>query len=297
MLLALAAAPAAAATLTVEGVVSPAWVERGGLRLPLAVGMTLRDKDRIRTGPGSRALLRMAEGSAVKLGENAALTVDDLHEQPGLRMRRLVRASLDVARGAFRFTTDVFIRRPAERDVKIRITTITAGIRGTDVWGKSEGERDIVCLVEGRIAVSHPQTGEFTMAEPLSFFIAPRKAKPLPVAPVDRRQLEQWANETEMKPGSGGARRGGRFRVEAASAPDQRGALATYDRLREAGYPAVIAPVAKEGAVEYRVRIVGLASERDARAVAEQLKALGVTEAAVGTQDPPRESGTSNSRR
>lgn len=281
MLLALATAPAAASTLTVEGVVSPAWVERGGARLPLKVGMALKDKDNIHTGPGSRALLRMAEGSAVRLGENAVLTVDDLAEKQGIRTRKLVTATLDVVRGAFRYTSDVFIKRPAERDLKIRITTITAGIRGTDVWGKSEGERDIVCLIEGRIAVHHPQAGEFTMAEPLSFFIAPRKAKPLPVAPVDRKQLEQWADETEMKPGGGAARRGGRFRVEVASAPEQKAALADYDRLRAAGYPAVIHLVAREGAVEYRVRIVNVPSERDARAVVEKLKLLGMTEAAV----------------
>lgn len=115
MLLALATAPAAASTLTVEGVVSPAWVERGGARLPLEVGMALKDKDSIHTGPGSRALLRMAD----------------------------------------------------------------------------------------------------------------------------------------------------------------------YDRLRAAGYPAVIHPVAREGAVEYRVRIVNVPSERDARAVVEKLKSLGMTEAAV----------------
>ncbi|HSB48795.1 MAG TPA: hypothetical protein VLD15_04705, partial [Burkholderiales bacterium] len=65
--LALLGAPAAAQTLTVEGVVSPAWVERGGARLPLAVGMQLNDRDRVVTGSGSRALLRLAEGSAVKL--------------------------------------------------------------------------------------------------------------------------------------------------------------------------------------------------------------------------------------
>ncbi|MGH8640405.1 MAG: hypothetical protein ACRET6_01775, partial [Burkholderiales bacterium] len=72
-LLALLAAPAFAQTLTVEGVVSPAWVERGGARLPLAVGMRLNDKDRVVTGAGSRLLLRLAEGSAVKLGENATV--------------------------------------------------------------------------------------------------------------------------------------------------------------------------------------------------------------------------------
>jgi len=281
MLLALATVPAAASTLTIEGVASPAWLERGGVRLPLAAGMRLADKDRVVTGPGARVLLRMAEGSAIKLGENAVLAVDDLADKRGPDVARLVTASLDVVRGAFRFTTDIFGKRKASRDVKFRISTITAGIRGTDVWGKSAEDRDIVCLIEGRIGVEHGGR-QFTMAEPLSFFIAPRKDKPLPVAPVDRKQLETWATETDIAPGSGGARRGGRYHVDASVAPDQKTALDAYDRLRAAGYPAVIRPAKKEdGGEEYRVRIQNLPTRQDAGATAEKLKALGLAEAAV----------------
>jgi len=281
MLLALATVPAAASTLTIEGVASPAWLERGGVRLPLAAGMRLADKDRVVTGPGARVLLRMAEGSAIKLGENVVLAVDDLADKRGPDVARLVTASLDVVRGAFRFTTDIFGKRKASRDVKFRISTITAGIRGTDVWGKSAEDRDIVCLIEGRIGVEHGGR-QFTMAEPLSFFIAPRKDKPLPVAPVDRKQLETWATETDIAPGSGGARRGGRYHVDASVAPDQKTALDAYDRLRAAGYPAVIRPAKKEdGGEEYRVRIQNLPTRQDARATAEKLKALGLAEAAV----------------
>ncbi|MGH8660549.1 MAG: FecR family protein, partial [Burkholderiales bacterium] len=196
--LALLGAPAAAQTLTVEGVVSPAWVERGGARLPLAVGMQLNDRDRIVTGSGSRALLRLAEGSAVKLGENASLVVSGLADKSEAGVARLVSASLDVVRGAFRFTTGIFGRPASGRDVRVRVSTVTAGIRGTDLWGKSDERRDLVCLIEGSISVSHAQTGEFTMADPLSFFVAPRAAAPLPVAPVDPNQLKEWAEETEI---------------------------------------------------------------------------------------------------
>lgn len=273
---------AAAQALTVEGVASPAWLERSGVRLPLAAGMRLANKDRVVTGPGARALLRMAEGSAIKLGENAVLAVDDLADKRGPDLARLVTASLDVARGAFRFTTGLFVKSNARRDVKVRISTITAGIRGTDVWGKSAEDRDIVCLIEGSIGVEHGGS-QFTMAEPLSFFIAPRKSKPLPVAPVDRKQLETWATETDIAPGSGGARRGGRYHVDASVAPDQKTALDAYDRLRAAGYPAVIRPAKKaDGGEEYRVRISNLPTQRDAAAAAEKLKALGLAEAAIG---------------
>lgn len=281
-LLALFAAPGIAQTLAVEGVVSPAWVERGDSRVPLAAGMQLKDRDRIVTGPGARALLRMSEGSAVKLGENASLAVDGLSDKTGLDASRLVTASLEVARGAFRFTTGIFGKRSAQRDVKVRIATITAGIRGTDLWGKSDQNRDLVCLIEGRIAVNHPQAGEFTMADPLSFFVAPRQNRPLPVAPVDPKQLKEWATETEIAPGSGGARRSGRYQVDASVSPDQKAALAAYDTLRAAGYPAVLRPAKKEdSSTEYRVRVQNFATQQDAAATVEKLMALGLAEAAV----------------
>ena len=283
-LAALLMAPAAGATLSVEGAVSPAWVERAGSteRFPLEVGMTLRNQDRVVTGAGSRALLKLADGSAVKLGENAVVNLDGLAEKQNERARRLVTASLDVARGAFRFTTGIFSRQAFERDVKIRVATVTAGIRGTDLWGKSDDQRDLVCLLEGRISVSHAQTGEITMSEPLAFFVAPRQQAPLPVGKADAAQMQQWAAETELGTVAGGAQRGGRFRVEVSTAPDQQAALRDYDAVRRAGFPAVIQPVKGAAAAEYRVRIVNLLSERDAQAVAEKVKALGLAGAAVG---------------
>ena len=283
MLLSLASATAAASTLTVEGVVSPAWVERGGARMPLAVGMQLSDRDRVVTGGGSRALLRMAEGSAVKLGENASLVVSDIADRASAGAARLVTASLDVVRGAFRFTTGVFGSSAAGRDVKIRISTVTAGIRGTDLWGRSDERRDLVCLIEGAISVSHAQTGEFTMADPLSFFVAPRNEKPLPVAAVDPKQLNEWAAETEIQAGAGGARRGGRHFVTASVSVDQKSALAAYHALRAAGYPAVVRPVkSDDGTLSYPVRVPNLGTPQDAAVTAAKLKALGMPDATVG---------------
>ena len=284
LLAALAAIPATAATMSVEGAVSPAWVERadGSERVPLAVGMTLKNRDRVVTGPQSRALLKLADGSAVKLGADAVLNLDGLAEKRHGRARRLVTASLDVVQGAFRFTTGVFARLTAERDVTITVNSVQAGIRGTDLWGKSDAERDLVCLIEGRISVTHAQTGEITMAEPQTFFVAPRRQAPLPVGKVEEGRLKQWAAETELDSVTGGARRGGRFRVDVSSAPDRQSAAQDYGTLRRAGYPASMTTVKGKAGPEYRVRIGNLASERDAQAVAEKVKALGFAGAAIG---------------
>jgi hypothetical protein len=64
---------AAPSPAVVEAVQMPAWVERGGGRMPLAPGMALQSDDDLRTGADARLLLKLAEGSAVKLGENAQL--------------------------------------------------------------------------------------------------------------------------------------------------------------------------------------------------------------------------------
>ena len=275
-----ASPPLAAQTLTVEGVISPAWVERGGKREPLTVGMGLKDKDRIHTGAGSRALIRMAEGSAVKVGENAVLAVDRLLEKKSADAG-FVAASLDVVRGAFRFTTGVFGAGSARRDVRIRISAVTAGIRGTDVWGKSEAERDIVCLLEGRISVEHAGQS-FAMEEPLSFFIAPRKGKPRPVAPVSKQQVDEWSEETETREGRGAIRRGGRHRVEFDATGDHNAAMQLRNRLRTAGFPAEIETARDNyGGEEYRAAIGNLSGAKDAQALAQKLRTLGFAGAAT----------------
>ncbi|MCC6197590.1 MAG: FecR domain-containing protein, partial [Burkholderiales bacterium] len=144
--------PIAAAAVLVEAVQSPAWVERDGRREPLAPGMQLDERDRVVSGRNARVLLRMPEGSLVKLGEEGRLALDRIAVGREAQ-RNVVTASLDVLQGAFRFTTQVAARFRGERRIDIRIATVTAGIRGTDVWGKAAADRDIVCLIEGDIAV------------------------------------------------------------------------------------------------------------------------------------------------
>ena len=284
LLLAAAAAGAAApAHLVVEGVQMPAWVEHSsGARQPLAIGMALNDKDRIYTGPGSRALLRLADGSLIKLGENGVLALDDLGRRR-VSAKDVVTATLAVVSGAFRFTTQALYRFRGERDVKVRLVTVTAGIRGTDLWGKADATRDIVCLIEGRITVERGADA-FTMDQPLSFYIAPRNEPPLPVAPVSKQQLDEWAMETEIAAGAGAMRKGGAWKVYLAEASTQQQALAVFDALRGAGYAAEIRPSGSGASRVYRVRIPNLPNRKEAEALAARLKAnVGIDALRVST--------------
>src|SRR2546428_443781 len=92
----------AQAAASVEGVQMPAWVERNGRRAPLLPGMALQAGDQIFTGAGSRAFLRLSEGSIVKLGENGTLRLTELN-----RGQEIFKATLGVLQGAFRFTTEL----------------------------------------------------------------------------------------------------------------------------------------------------------------------------------------------
>ncbi len=278
LMLAATSVPAADSPLiVVEGVQMPGWVEHAsGARDPLAIGKRLVDSDRIYTGPGARALLRLADGSLVKLGENAILALDDLGRKK-VNMRDLVTASLDVVKGAFRFTTQVLYKFRGDRDVRVRIATITTGIRGTDLWGKADDNRDLVCLIEGKITVIRAEEA-FTMDQPMSFYVAPKNKPAEPVAKVSQKQLDDWATETEIAAGKGAIRKGGKWRVYLAEVGTQDEALKIYDDLRTGGYAAEIRPLRKEDATTFRVRISNLMSKPEAAALGDALKGrFGIT--------------------
>ena len=257
---------AAAPLAVVEALQMPAWVERGGASTPLVPGMELRDRDQLKTGANSRLLLRMADGSLVKLGEKGSLGLD------GMRLRRdsVFEAALKVAQGAFRFTTQAAAKFRGKREVSITVATVTAGIRGTDLWGKSAPDREIVCLIEGRIEVTPPGENPIGMDQPLSFYIRD-KGQSQPIAPVPMEQLKEWAAETEPQPGQGISKRGGKFRITASGLAYGQ-AQALYDDLRRAGYPAQIIPARIKDKRVYNVRLSNFETRQDAESVAGKLK-------------------------
>ncbi len=272
--LALAAAAAGAADApkratpqaVVEAVQMPAWIDHGGTRAPLAVGTELRATDKVVTGANARLLVKLAEGSSLKLGENAQLRIGDLRT----REDNVFAAAMNVLAGAFRFTTDV-VAKARRREVSITVATVTAGIRGTDFWGKAAPDRDIVCLIEGKVELERAGDPNVNLDQPLTFYVAPRGKPPLPVRPVEPDQLKQWAAEVEVESGRGAARRGGKWQVVLASSESQNEALKVYEQVRYAGYAARIEPLKVEGKRVYDVRIASLPSKAEAQALADAL--------------------------
>jgi hypothetical protein len=270
----------------VEGVQMPAWVERsegGGpaRKIPVLPGMQLKAGDKLVTGSGSRLQVRLSEGSVVKLGENGSLQLKELEPS-----KTLFRAVIGVLEGAFRFTTDLAAKN-RRRDVRISVATVTAGIRGTDLWGKSAPERQIVCLIEGNIEVGAPGETPVTMDQPRQFYRR-EKGATQPVGLVEEAQLVEWAKETDIEKGKGAARRGGKWKVNLFSAPKQNAVLDVYDQVRAAGYGAEIFPTMAGDKRIYVVRINGLPSKAEAEALAGQLRGkYGVTDPKVASEPKP----------
>ncbi len=254
----------------IEGLQMPVWVERHGATRPGWAGMRLHSGDRVRTGEGARVLLRLDEGSHVRLGAGAQFVLSALEAppEPGGRFRGL----LDIVEGAFRFTTTALSRGRA-RDLDIRIAGVTAGIRGTDVWGKTAPDRDIVCLIEGEVTVRRGEESPVQMRDPLTFYVAPRGAPAEPVRPVSASQLAEWAAEVALSSGGGITRPRGGWQVHVSSHETRASALAALARLEADGYAARLTSVDIDGRTWHRLSIGSLSGPEEARALAETLAA------------------------
>ena len=280
----LAAAAALVSTLAaaqpaavVEGVQMPAWVERDGRRTPASPGMELKPGDQLKTGPGSRLLVKLSEGSSVKLGENGSLRIAELSPA-----KELFKGALAVLEGAFRFTTDK-IGKSRRRDININVSQVTAGIRGTDLWGKSAPKREIVCLIEGKIEVGAPGETAVTMDQSRQFYNR-IDGQTQPIGFVEPAQLVEWAKETEIEKGKGAAMRGGKWQVVLGSFDNQNAALRLYDQVRDAGYAAEIRPRMDGEKRIYNVRIRNLPVKIEADSLAQQLKGkYGIAEPKVSS--------------
>jgi hypothetical protein len=273
--MALAQTTFAQVAATVEGVQMPAWLERSGVKSPLLPGMELKPGDKVIAGADSRVMIKLSEGSIVKLGANGQLRFVELNAT-----QQLFKGVLDVLEGAFRFTTEL-AGKNRKREVSIRAAQVTTGIRGTDVWGRSAAGNEIVCLIEGAVEVAAQGEAPVRLDQPLQFY---RRVdgKAQPVGTVEKSQLDQWSAETDLQAGKGVARAGGRVTLELGRYDSRSTAVGVREDVRKAGYPAVMTPLRAPDKTTYVVRIRQLASRDEANALAEQLRGkYGVIEPKV----------------
>lgn len=231
--------------------------------------MSVRAGDQLSTGASARLVLQLAEGSLVKLGENAQFGIEKLHADSEAG-NSFFKGVLEVLKGAFRFSTTALSKRYT-RNIDIRVATVTAGIRGTDLWGKAAESRDFVVLIEGSIDVQRAHEPAVRLSDPLSAYFAPKDAPSQLVSAVDPNQLALWAEETEPQVGSGVMTTRGAWSVNLGSYRERRFAEDASRGLQEKGYGAEIRQVEVDGEGWFRISVRGFVSRSDADAVAKRL--------------------------
>jgi hypothetical protein len=253
----------------VEGMQLPAWLERGDSESALEPGMALRSGDRLITGDGARLLVRTPDGSHVKLGEQARFVIETVVDNSDAG--GVFEGAMSLLKGAFRFTTSA-LGQTRSRKVDISVGTATIGIRGTDVWGKSTDEQDLIVLLEGQIEVTREGEAPVSMTDPLSVYTAPKDAPANPLSTIAESEVPPYAAETELTPGQGVLREDGEYRLYLQSSQNVTYAENAVQRYREAGYPATVTQHQVEGATWNRIGIDGFISPDDAEAFAEQIR-------------------------
>ena len=254
----------AANEATLEAVQWPVWIERAGQQQPAQPGMVLQSNDRLLTGKSARVLVRLADGSAVKLGEQASFGVSEIR-----REGEFLQAVLDASKGAFRFTTGLFNKVLGKRDVKIRVPNATLGVRGTDLWGKAEGDGYLVLLIEGRITVADGAGDPQEMAKALEYQTG-GAGRATQRQSAEASQIKVWAAETEVDTARPHGSTRGKASAMLAKGVEQAAALALYDGGRRAGYPVRLSPV---GDGRFDVRVSGLTDRRHADALVKAIEA------------------------
>ncbi|HZP11939.1 MAG TPA: FecR domain-containing protein [Nevskiaceae bacterium] len=249
LIAALFAAPgfAASALATATAVQPPAWIETNGHKHALAAGEVIVAGDHLTTGAGARVHIELAEDSIVKLGESADFVVPML-ESVALKgdpqqESQVFKAALKVLAGAFRFTTRA-LGKPKAREVDVTIGVATAGIRGTDIWGKSDRAQDLIALLEGHIEVARAGDAPQKMDEAGTFFVVPHGKAPEPVKPAPAKTVAGWAAQTELDADGIAMYATGTYSVTVATALTREQALSEVRRLSDRGYAAEIATAA-----------------------------------------------------
>ncbi|HVT36661.1 MAG TPA: FecR domain-containing protein [Nevskiaceae bacterium] len=256
----------------VEALQPPAWVLRGDARTALAPGMPLYAGERYLTGEHARVHFALDDGSVVKLGEQAEFSLPRLSLKKGQDQTAVLQGALQLLKGAFRFTTSV-LGHLKRRELDIAVgPTITAGIRGTDIWGESDSEQELLCLIEGKLDVRSPGQSAVTMDQPKTFYVVPRGQGPQPVVATPPEKLEGWIPQTELIGQEVSLHARARWSLVLAQYLEVARARERVAQLDAAGYPVSIVQRPSKDIVLQALVTEGFRSRDDAQRYAAELQ-------------------------
>jgi len=168
-----AAAQAPASVGSVSRLVGAPTVVSGTASAPAAVGMEIREGDRVATGAGGRLEITAADGTTITVGEQTTVVITRFLAPRG---RRRGSGLLDMIEGILR------IRLPGSWD-RFDVTTGTAvaSVRSTEWLVDATAANTGVFVIDGRVQVTgQPRTASVTLAPGFGTDVAAGAA---PIAP------------------------------------------------------------------------------------------------------------------
>lgn len=237
----------------IRGAQFPGWIERGEKLIAIHPGFSVEEGDLIRTGVGGKVMLSMEDGSDIKLGNSSKVKIKSVSKSSP-ENDNVFGMALNVLKGVFRFTTSA-IAKSKKRDLSISFGTVTAGIRGTDIWGRVNSEKDLVCLIEGKIDVSHPQSETVRLDQARQYYDASKNSAGSLKGKVEAEQLTKWAQLTELEHEQGLMSENGQWSVVLMSLLDNQYAQLFSQKLNSQGYPAEVVETDLDGVTVHRVII------------------------------------------
>jgi hypothetical protein len=153
LLLTATAAAAAAGVGSVVGLAGACFVDSGGNRRSLKLGMEVAVGDTVEASQTGKLRLRMADGSIVAVAPGTRLTITAYVVAPGGRRES---AQLSLTQGLLRAILPA-ANRPAAFEVDTAISAAAA--RSTDWFVEASAAQDHIVVLRGSVAVSGKATG------------------------------------------------------------------------------------------------------------------------------------------
>ncbi len=259
----------AAPTAQTRRLQMPVWIERLGQRFPLRPDMELRENDVIETGASGRVWIKFSDESVLKIGSNTRLEIDNLDLDRG--SKGTLQGILRFVGGVFRYTAAPADNK-TERNLGVRLGTMTVSIRGTDIWGRVDPDISMVCLLEGKINVQPGTDDGFEMGEARTCTNVSKAGKAQAITEVGPQQLKKWVAKTELESGTGLSATDGAWVVNLVSYRNKVAVQNIEQRLRKAGFAVEYATVRVSQKTFYRLSVPHLESRQEANSLAKRLK-------------------------
>jgi len=185
----------------------------------------MNSKNRTNTPPGNR-LCAPGRRQPGQVGEKRRVVSRKLGQSQENR-QTFLQAALDVARGAFRFTTDIS-SSSIRRAVDIRVATVTRPACRHRPVGKSSSDRDVVCLIEGHIQGSARRMRRWTWRRRCSSTSRRNRrrradrSQPDPKVAASDAASRSGRPETEITAGQGAAKHGRQVESSGGGSADRK---------------------------------------------------------------------------